>query len=396
MARKAYVYIEGMLTASYSLRELTKGYVGINNVARKIRKAYIGIGGAARPCWGGILNYYGKITDLSVVRDRFAATTVGDYALFGGGASGGQTADYEFYGTVDAYNSSLTRTTAEALTEAKCYFAATTVGDYALFGGGYNPHSSTDANANYLRSVDAYNSSLTRKTLQVFYTPRAHVAATTVGNYALFAGGHYKNEGKKTPAQLSEVYDSSLTRSMRSGLSVCRRYLAATSVGNYALFGGGNGIFSYDPKYCDTVDAFDSSLTRTKPDVLLDARSYLAATTVGSYALFAGGKNSGGSSAIVDAYDSSLTRTTPNKLSFARHLLSATTVGDFALFEGGYKNSAKKIVDAYDSSLTRTTPDGLLDARCYSAATTVGNYALFAGGNKGNGNALATVEAYTI
>ena len=42
---------------------------------------------------------------------------------------------------------SLTRTTATPLSEARSYLAATTVGNYALFGGGFYPSSST---------VDAY------------------------------------------------------------------------------------------------------------------------------------------------------------------------------------------------------------------------------------------------
>ena len=44
---------------------------------------------------------------------------------------------------------SLTRTTATSLSEARGYLAATTVGDYALFGGGYNRSA-------YSNTVDAY------------------------------------------------------------------------------------------------------------------------------------------------------------------------------------------------------------------------------------------------
>lgn len=87
-------------------------------------------------------------TDLSRGRCRLAATTVGSYALFGGGESY-SSGSYNYHSTVDAYNSSLTRSTAPDLSEARCYLAATRVGEYALFGGGQgNSHSST---------VDAYD-----------------------------------------------------------------------------------------------------------------------------------------------------------------------------------------------------------------------------------------------
>jgi len=67
-------------------------------------------------------------TKLSVARSSLAATTVGDYALFGGGASS----------AVDVYDKSLTHSTATDLSAARTRLAATTVDKYALFGGGYN------------------------------------------------------------------------------------------------------------------------------------------------------------------------------------------------------------------------------------------------------------------
>ena len=98
MAKKAYIGVDG------KARKIKKGYVGVDGKARKIKKAYIGIGGVARPCWsGGELAYYGAITALSSARAGLSATTVGNYALFGGGDAGNNSA------VVDAYDASLTR-----------------------------------------------------------------------------------------------------------------------------------------------------------------------------------------------------------------------------------------------------------------------------------------------
>ena len=87
--------------------------------------------------------YYGTITPLSVARGYLAATTVGNYALFGGGYGSG------YSNVVDAYDTSLTRTTPTALSVARSDLAATTVGNYALFGGG-------DDGSAYSNAVDVY------------------------------------------------------------------------------------------------------------------------------------------------------------------------------------------------------------------------------------------------
>ena len=106
---------------------------------------------------------------------------------------------------------------------------------------------------------------------------RRGLSATTIGNYALFGGG-YKEFAMST---VVDAYDTSLTRTIPTALSVARENLAATTVGNYALFGGGDGT----DDFIATVDAYDTSLTRTIPTALSVARKGLAATTIGNYAL---------------------------------------------------------------------------------------------------------------
>ena len=141
MAKGAYIGVNNVA------KKIKGGYIGIDGVARKITKAYVGVGGVARPCWGGggKLTYYGTVTALSKARQRLAATSVGGYALFGGGFS-----IYSYSDVVDAYNSSLVRSTPTALLKARENLAATSVGDYALFGGGYLDNDSVT------NVVDAY------------------------------------------------------------------------------------------------------------------------------------------------------------------------------------------------------------------------------------------------
>jgi len=266
-----------------------KAYLTVGGVHRKVKKAYLTVGGVHKKCFsGGELAYYGKLTPLSQARALGAATTVGNYALFGGG-----------------------------------YYDAST----------------------YTAVVDAYDMSLSRTTPTGLNYDGESLVAATVGGYALFSC--LERDFYSSPVI---AYDTSLTRTFPSKLNKCREELAATTVGGYALFGGGCMMPSgtYSMTYLAVVDAYNISLTRTTPTELSEGRAYIAATTVGDYALFGGGYG-GPKYSVVDAYDTSLTRTTPTALSEKKHYMAATTLGDYALFGGGSIGSTTStaVVEAY-------------------------------------------------
>lgn len=320
--------------------------------------------------------YYGKIDKLLGATNLPGATSVGDYALFGGGSSSA---------AVTAYNKSLTRSSPGDLSVQRNNMrrAAATVGNsYALFGGGYYSESKA--------TVDAYNTSLTRSTPTELSVARDSLGAIKLGNYVLFGGGNASN---RAPGQQStvDVYNASLTRSTTTGLSVARSGetgMAVASVGNYALFGGGHTL-SYDD-YMSTVDAYNTSLTRSIPASLSAAKDSIGAASVGNYALFAGGTN-GSYLSSVDAYNTSLTRSTPTELSEARSKIGAASTGSYAIFFGGYKEGSvsSKVVDVYDTSLTISRKADQSTYQDNYTATTIGNYAIFAGGG-------TTVLAYVF
>ena len=276
--------------------------------------------------------------------------------------------------------------TSRKLSSPLQYLSATSIGNYALFGGGINGSTCS-------KSVFAYDASITETKPSELIDERQWLAATSVGNYAIFGGG-MRDKSQTSVTSHYETYDTSLTHNggLNMSLSLARNKLAATSVGNYALFGGGASKNNIQQK---TVDAFDTSLTQTIPTVLSLGRSKLAATRVGNYALFGGGYNSNGK-ITVDAYDASLTRTNPTGLSVGRYELAATSIGDYALFGGGQKKSTaysdayESAVDAYDTSLTRTIQTSLSSERGGLAATSIGNYAFFGGGSKN------TLDVYTV
>lgn len=365
--------------------------------ARKIKKAYIGIGGVARPCWsGGELTYYGKITNLMAPREDLAATTVGNYAIFGSGYSCTNDASTNYW---DAYSSSLSRILLESLYDyAVSNYAAATVGNYALFTGGYYYQSNSETN-----KAGGYDSSLTIVTAPNLEKRQNHGAAT-VGNYALFCGGGYQASYSYATQKNGAAYNASLTSSSVS-ISTAKENMGATSVGNHAIFAGG-----YTSNTSSTataaVDAIDTSLTSSRLEDLSQKRGNLAATSVGDYAIIAGGSYQDelffNPTALVEVYDSSLVRTVISPLSVARMYLEATTVGKYALFAGGIAGTTGlrlDVVDVYDTSLTKTIMTPLCKGRRWLAATSVGDYALFGGGEYiSNGDTYSAweVDAYTI
>ena len=322
----------------------------------------------------GVIDYVEKYTSITLTLSQgkydLAATTVGNYALFGGGI--GDSAS----NTVDAYDASFTKTIPTALSVARYNLAATNVGNYALFGGGIGDSASN--------TVDAYDASFTKTIPTALSSARYSLSATNVGNYALFGGGLGSSD-----SGVVDAYDTSLTRTIPTELSAARRALASTTVGDYALFGGGRVGRSAS----NVVDAYDTSFTRTIPTELSSSRNHLAATTVGNYALFGGGSDKD----TVDAYDTNLTKIIPTALSKGREGLAATTAGNHALFGGGGGvglGSHSNVVDAYDMSLTRTIPTELSSARPYLAATSINNYALFGGGGSLYGHITDGVDIY--
>lgn len=373
-------------------RKVKAGWIGIDGVARKIKKMWIGIDGIARLFFSSesAPSSGGTATALSKARYYLASTTVGNYALFGGGYTGisDPNSNYGAVNTVDTYNASLTKGTATNLSQARYELAAETIGEYALFAGGYYnsvsySSSGQTASPSFVSTVDTYNASLTKGTTSKALTAGvSQLASARVGDYALFGGGTLGTTSSQGASANVNAYNASLTKSSKT-LGNSRYNLLGASVGSYALFGGGltqSGSNSFTPT--DYVDAFNTSLTRSTPTALSSVRRGRGCgVSFGDYALFASGDQS---IATIDAYNASLTRTTPISLSVAKALVSGTVLGNYAIFAGGNAGSASDAnnatVDMFDASLTRKVLPNLSLGRYYMSATTIGKNALFAGG----------------
>ena len=125
MAKAVYV---GVGSKAHKMK---KAYIGIGGKARKVKKMYIGVGGKARLCYSAELEKVGMATALSTTRYDMRAATVGKYALFAGGYISKSSFGYSVSSSVDAYNTSLTKSTPTELSYKRCGHAAASVGGYA-------------------------------------------------------------------------------------------------------------------------------------------------------------------------------------------------------------------------------------------------------------------------
>jgi hypothetical protein len=111
--------------------------------------------------------------------------------------------------------------------------------------------------------VDMYNS-LTRAWSTAYLSvARMDPVAASVGSVALFAGGTSRNpsyngdpfygSGPYSDSRVVDIFHVSTGKWSNASLSVARKYLAATTVGNMSIFAGGENS--------DAVDMFQLAIT---------------------------------------------------------------------------------------------------------------------------------------
>jgi hypothetical protein len=142
---------------------------------------------------------------LSVGRDSLAATSVGDLAIFAGGSSASGVA----FAAVDLYNvtSRSWLPPAQLKGGPRLGLSATTVGNLAIFAGGggalFLQCSQKVAHlmqtvAGISKAVDIFDVTTGIWSTAQLSFERTFLAATSVGNIALFAGGHLRASASRT------------------------------------------------------------------------------------------------------------------------------------------------------------------------------------------------------
>ena len=180
----------------------------------------------------------------------------------------------------DSYNGSLVQSTG-SFSVGRGGLTGGSAGNYALFAGGYIHYTDESKDDVYYNTVDAFNSSLTRSAATGLSVARSETFAVNTGARLLFAGG-VKNNGA-TYLSTVDTYDSSLTRMTAASLpkALANEDMAGVPLDGKALIEASDRMLVYDESMTLTIlETFDSTY---------GTRYEAAAAVVGSYGLFAGG-----------------------------------------------------------------------------------------------------------
>lgn len=335
---------------------------------------------------------------LSDARASLASAVVGPLALFAGGDEFSTVS-----AQVDLFDSNSGLWSQQSLSQARRGLAATSLGQRAFFAGGLL--SGVSESSDRVDIYDAASDSWTQATLS---EPRQGIGATAVGDFAFFAGGN--PFGPFAPPFQSariDVYDAALDQWSTVELSVPRAHLGATTVGPYALFAGGQNLNFPNNGYQDRVDVYDSSAGPPSDPAawttatLSQPRSFAAAISDGTRAYFAGGNLFDGAlfqnSDRVDIYDSSVGP--PNDpgawstatLTEARVFLGTAQLGGQVFFAGGEETYVDfsvpeivrlehDVVDVYTIATDSWSVEQLSHARQRLVGASLPERVLFAGG----------------
>lgn len=236
-------------------------------------------------------------------RGNEGAASLDGKAIFGGGLLETQSSK-KYYGKATAYDDNLSYSQATIHTAGGMGGGA--IGNYALFVGGIGESGSYAVST---ATANAVTSSMTVTTPTNLSAARHFIASTKVGNYLVFAGGLKTQIDTSTTTSDTvtanvDAYDMSLVKSTPTDLSEARYKIAAASVGNYALFAGGNTSASSSSSSSSNIDVYDTNLTKGTTLYLPTGRVGLGGASTETYAMFVGGKGA----VDCDLYDSNLVR----------------------------------------------------------------------------------------
>ena len=268
MAKKADIGVGGVA------RKVKKGYIGVGGVARKIKKAYIGVGGVARPCWSvSELTAYGPITNLRATSGMSIPSNL-EYIVFGSGDGVDPSS-----AVVTAYNRELVQSAPPNRSNSQNAIIIGANEAYSVMGGGFG--------SGLTRQVDAYSTTLTKSTPSALSVARCRGSGAKFMGYAALAGGMNGNSSTSTPYTNVDLYNMQLSRSTLQ-MSIKRVDLSAVAIpDHWLLFSGG---WAYGVSNMKVLDAFGADLTRTSTVTIKEIGGKQAAGCVGGYGIFTGAK----------------------------------------------------------------------------------------------------------
>ena len=232
---------------------------------------------------------------LSQARSNLAGVSAGNEALFAGGYV---VSSFDASNVVDIYNATSNSWLTASLTAGARYTLGAAAADgKVVFGGGW-------ANGGDTAAVDIYDTADNAWSTAGLSQARYDLAAAAANGKVFLGGGEvFTYPSTYSASQVVDIYDAGSNQWSTAALSQGRYDLAAASVGNTVLFAGGfnsSGLPSAAVNVCNAASGAWSTAS------LSQARGYLAAASVGNEMFFAGGFGSASvPSNVVDIYDAS-------------------------------------------------------------------------------------------
>lgn len=333
-------------------------------------------------------------TNLSEARHSLTVTLLDGKAFFAGGsgfdwAGGGQV----LCDTVDIYDSRTDRWSVSSLSQARTALASASCMNQAFFAGGYFYYGKPMSNV-----VDIYDCTTDTWTVDYLSVGRQSLAATSNMNKVFFAGGlagDYVRSVKSS--DVVDIYDTKAGTWSVEHLSQARYDIAAASVGNKVLFAGGT---TTDPVTSSVVDIYDIDTGIWSTATLSQSRTHSCTVVADEKVFFAGGASPGEFCDVIDVYDAQLNQWSALTLPSKRTGMAAASTGDYILFGGGVSVPFNGIfsdrLDIYDiRNNLWISGDALGSPRTALVATLLDNKIFFAGGIN-MVLPVSTVDIYTI
>jgi hypothetical protein len=222
------------------------------------------------------------VEQLTVPRLQAAVVSHGSKVLFAGGANLQQGVVYDI---VDIYDIETGEWSTASLSEPRVVWWAT-VGDLAIFAGGYDLLNSS-------KRVDIYNFTTDTWSIDSLSVPRAFIGMTTIGNKVLIAGGMTSGNNA---SNIVDIYDASTgnwsTANLFQARAFCDNQNAVTASGKAYFVGGGkinlNGAY-WTTAY-NVIDIYDEVDNSWSVDYMpIAPRIHHAVVATGNKVIIAGG-----------------------------------------------------------------------------------------------------------
>lgn len=221
------------------------------------------------------------ISDSGGIEGLATALCCDRYYILGGNSKD-DNGDIVYANTAESYDDDLIDGTTYNLGQLKTNMIGVSVGNYAIFAGGASGQYAVTPDAKVL-ACDGSTGTFTN--IASLSDARHYMGGSTAGNgkYAMFAGGRNQYVGSSSYQNIVELYNTELTKTQGTAISQKVANPAVCTNGNHTIVMGGS-LWS---GHTGAVDVYDSNMTKTSlSNVTEGQRSKYRSVCLNGYMIF--------------------------------------------------------------------------------------------------------------